>query len=78
MEKLARGKHSGLFRKLANYGQISLIALALPKTFFVHNLQIFVKARAFIFGKPFQSSLMLVGKVETYLSEEPFRSSILE
>jgi hypothetical protein len=31
----------------------------------------------FVFGKPLQSSLIFVGKAESYLSEVPFRCSTL-
>jgi hypothetical protein len=36
------------------------------KTFYNRNLRIFVKARAFDPGEPFQPSLMFVGKAVAY------------
>jgi hypothetical protein len=42
------------------------------KTFYNCNLRIFVIARVFVFGKPFQLSLMFAGKAAAYMSEAPF------
>jgi hypothetical protein len=35
------------------------------KLFYVRNLQIFVIARVFVLGKPFEPSLMFVGEVRS-------------
>jgi hypothetical protein len=35
------------------------------KTFYGHNLQVFVKARVFVLDKPFQPSLMFVCKARS-------------
>jgi hypothetical protein len=47
------------------------------KTFYICKLLIFIKARAFVPGKPFQPSLMFVGKTEAYPSVAPVRCSTL-
>jgi hypothetical protein len=47
------------------------------KTFTAVSYRFLSLARAFVFGKPFQPSLMSEGKVGAYLSEAPFRWSTL-
>jgi hypothetical protein len=46
------------------------------RTFYVRNVLMFVIS-VFVPGKPLQPSLMNAGKEGTYLSEAPFRCSIL-
>ncbi len=47
------------------------------KTFFVHNLRIFVISQSVCLGNPFQPSLMFACKAEAYPSEALFRCSTL-
>jgi hypothetical protein len=76
---LARDKHSSLLRTLVNYGR---------KTFYnigpwdnVRDIltsdKILLSARVFVPGKPFQPSLIFVGKAGASPSEAPFRYSTL-
>ncbi len=46
-------------------------------TFYVCNLQKFVKARVFVLGMPFQPCLVFVSKVKACSSEAPFKPSAL-
>ncbi len=51
--------------------------LIVKKLFLLVNLQTFVKSYVFVPGKPFQPSLMFVGKAVGYPTEEPFMCSDL-
>ncbi len=41
-------------------------------------MDVIYEARVFVYGKPFQPSLMLVGKAGAYPIEDSFRCSTLE
>ena len=47
------------------------------KTFYGRNSRVFKIARVFVPGKPFQPSHMFAGKAGAYMSEAPFRCSML-
>jgi hypothetical protein len=47
------------------------------KLFTAEIYEFLLQARGFVPGKPFQPSLMSVGKARTYQSEAPFWSSTL-
>ncbi len=44
---------------------------------YARKLRLFIKARAFVPVKPFQTSVMLVGKARAYPNATPFRCSTL-
>ncbi len=76
---LSRDKHSSLLGAFVNYGCKRFYIIdtcgQCYKTFYGYD---FSKVRAFVPGKPFQLSLMFVGKAGAYPSEAPFRFSNLE